>query len=161
MPEKILGLDIGGSSVKAVLLSRGFRGGCCVVGVRRIELAAADGLAEALRELFADSSFRGFSCVTALPAGMLSFRNLRLPFRDVFHQQAAERIRPDVRQLRHGRFHQRHALGQREQGMLALVFRDGDDDTVKQLRRPLDDVQMAVGERIKTAGINRGAHFSF
>jgi general secretion pathway protein L len=82
MPEKILGLDIGGRSIKAVLLSRGFRGGYRVVRVRRIEWAEPDDLGSALRELFTDPAFRGSSCVTALPAGQLSFRNLRLPFRD-------------------------------------------------------------------------------
>lgn len=82
MPEKILGLDIGGSSIKAVLLSRGFRGGYRVVGVRRIVSVDPDGLPEALRELFDDPAFRGLACVTALPAGQLSFRNLHLPFRD-------------------------------------------------------------------------------
>jgi Tfp pilus assembly PilM family ATPase len=82
MPEKILGLDIGGGSIKAVLLSRGFRGGYRVVGVSLIDLAAPDGLAQALRKLFAEPAFRGLSCVTALHAGKLSFRSLRLPFRD-------------------------------------------------------------------------------
>ena len=43
MPERILGLDIGGGSVKAVLLSRGFRGGYRVLGFRRIDTAAAGG----------------------------------------------------------------------------------------------------------------------
>jgi Tfp pilus assembly PilM family ATPase len=82
MPEKILGLDIGGDSVKAVLLSRGFRGKYRALAVRLVELAAAGGLPEALEQLFAEESFRGALCVTALPAGLLSYRNLRLPFRD-------------------------------------------------------------------------------
>ncbi len=82
MPERILGLDIGGSSVKAVLLSRGFRGGYRVLGFRRVDATAAGGPAEALEKLFADDTFRGAVCVTALHAGMLSFRSIRLPFRD-------------------------------------------------------------------------------
>ena len=82
MPEKILGLDIGGSSVKAVLLSRGFRGGYRVLGYRRIDIPAAGGPAEALEKLFTDDAFRGAVCVTALHAGILSFRSIRLPFRD-------------------------------------------------------------------------------
>lgn len=82
MPEKILGLDIGSGSVKAVLLSRGFRGRYRVLDFRLIEPASGGPLPEALEQLFADRSFRGFVCVTALPAGMLSFRNIRLPFRD-------------------------------------------------------------------------------
>lgn len=82
MPERILGLDIGVDAVKAVLLSRGFRGGYRVLAVRRIDAGEAGGLPVALQELFADQSFRGAVCVTALPAGALSFRNIRLPFRD-------------------------------------------------------------------------------
>ena len=82
MPERILGLDIGGGSVKAVLLSRGFRGGYLVLGFRMIDTAAAGGLPEALEKLFADNIFRDAVCVTAVHAGMLSFRSIRLPFRD-------------------------------------------------------------------------------
>ena len=82
MPERILGLDIGGGAVKAILLSRGFRGGYRVLGFRCIDTSAAGGPAEALEKLFADDAFRGAVCVTALHAGMLSFRSIRLPFRD-------------------------------------------------------------------------------
>lgn len=82
MPERILGLDIGGGSVKAVLLSRGFRGGYRVLGFRLIDTAAAGDLPKALSRLFADQTFRDTVCVTALPTGALSFREIRLPFRD-------------------------------------------------------------------------------
>jgi Tfp pilus assembly PilM family ATPase len=82
MPEKILGLDIGASALKAVLLSRGFRGGYRLLGFRLIDLAAAGGPAEAVKQLFADETFRGSVCVTTLPSGALSYRTLRLPFHD-------------------------------------------------------------------------------
>ena len=82
MPERILGLDIGASSLKAVLLSRGFRGGYRLLAFRMVDLDAAGGLDEALGELFADATFRGSVCVTALRSGALSYRNLKLPFRD-------------------------------------------------------------------------------
>jgi len=82
MPERILGLDIGVDAVKAVLLSRGFRGRYRVLAARRIDAGETGGLPEALQELFADASFSGTVCVTALPARALSFRNVRLPFRD-------------------------------------------------------------------------------
>ncbi|MEW6335651.1 MAG: cell division FtsA domain-containing protein [Thermodesulfobacteriota bacterium] len=81
MPERILGLDMGGGSVKAVLLSRGLRGGYRMLGFTRIDAPAGD-LQEALESLFSDPAFRNARCVTALPAGTLSFRNVRLPFRD-------------------------------------------------------------------------------
>jgi general secretion pathway protein L len=82
MPEQILGLDIGASAVKAVLLSRGFRGGYRLLAFRVVDLVAAGGLPEALGQLFADQTFRGSVCVTTLPSGALSFRNVKLPFRD-------------------------------------------------------------------------------
>lgn len=82
MPERILGLDIGGGSVKAVLLSRGFRGGYRVLGFLRIDIDAAGDLTKALSRLFADQAFRDALCVTALPTGALSFREIRLPFHD-------------------------------------------------------------------------------
>lgn len=82
MPERILGLDIGLSSVKAVALSRGWRGGYRVLDFQRIDMTDAGGPEEALQRLFADKAFRGAICVTALPAGLLSFRRIRLPFRE-------------------------------------------------------------------------------
>jgi general secretion pathway protein L len=82
MPERILGLDIGGGSVKAVLLSRGFRGGYRVLGFLRIDIAEAGDLPKALSQLFADRIFHGALCVTTLPTGALSFREIRLPFHD-------------------------------------------------------------------------------
>lgn len=82
MSERILGLDIGGGSVKAVLLSRGFRGGYRVLGFLRIDIAAAGDLTKALSQLFTDQAFRDALCVTALPTGALSFREIRLPFHD-------------------------------------------------------------------------------
>jgi Tfp pilus assembly PilM family ATPase/Tfp pilus assembly protein PilN len=82
MPEKILGLDIGAGSVKAVVLSRGFRGRHRILAVSRIELHEPGGIPEALQQLFADQAFRGSVCVTAISPGLLSFRNVRLPFRD-------------------------------------------------------------------------------
>lgn len=82
MAEKIVGLDIGAGSVKAVILSRGFRGLYRLLGARRVEIPETGGVPEALSQLFAEPAFRGAICVTALSAGLLSFRNLRLPFKD-------------------------------------------------------------------------------
>jgi general secretion pathway protein L len=82
MPANILGLDIGASALKAVLLSRGFGGRYRMLGARRIDLAAAGGLTEAVKQLFTDRTFCRSVCVTALPSGVLSFRNINLPFRD-------------------------------------------------------------------------------
>lgn len=82
LAEKIVGLDIGAGSIKAVALSRGLRGKSRILGFRRIEIPEEGGTAAALSELFADPPFRGAVCVTALPSGQLSFRTVRLPFKD-------------------------------------------------------------------------------
>ncbi|MBM4313068.1 MAG: hypothetical protein FJ122_04010 [Deltaproteobacteria bacterium] len=82
MPERILGLDIGGGGIKAVLLSRGFRGGYRVLGFTRTDIDRAGDLPQALSRLFADQPFLGTVCVTTLPTGALSFREIRLPFHD-------------------------------------------------------------------------------
>ena len=82
MAENILGLDIGAGSVKAVILSRRFRGGHRILAVRRIEIHEPGGVPEALQQLFADQLFRDSVCVTTISSGLLSFRNLRLPFRE-------------------------------------------------------------------------------
>jgi general secretion pathway protein L len=106
MPEKILGLDIGHSYVKAVLLSRGFRREYRVLGARCIDLAAAGGLAEAIKQLFAEPGFRGSVCVTALHPADLSFRSIRLPFRDErrIRQTLAFALEPLVQQPLDGLF---------------------------------------------------------
>ncbi len=100
MAEKILGLDIGAGSVKAVVLARGFRRAHRVLGVRRIDIREAGGLPEALALLVADPVFRGTICVTALPSALLTFRNVRLPFRDnkKIGQTLAFALEPLIRQ---------------------------------------------------------------
>jgi Tfp pilus assembly PilM family ATPase len=82
MPEKFLGLDIGSESVKAVLLLRGLRRAGAIAAVRRIGIAEAGGLAEALEEIFSDETFRGALCLCALNSSTFSFRSLKLPFRE-------------------------------------------------------------------------------
>ena len=82
MPEKFLGLDIGAGSVKAVLLTRSFRGGGAIEGFCRIGITEAGGVDEALRQLFSDQKFTGAICVSSLSASLFSFRNIQLPFRD-------------------------------------------------------------------------------
>lgn len=82
MPEKILGLDIGSGSVKAVLLLRGLRGGGSIAGIRRIGIAESGGIPGALQQLFSDKVFEGAVCVSSICASQISFRNIRLPFRD-------------------------------------------------------------------------------
>ncbi len=81
MPEKILGLDIGRDSIKAVQVMAGLRG----YEVTRIDLVNIDkegGTEEALKKLFESGIFTDSICITALPAKDFFFRNIRLPFKD-------------------------------------------------------------------------------
>ena len=81
MPEKILGLDIGRDSIKAVQVMAGLRG----YEVARIALVNIDkegGTEEALKKLFESNIFTDSICITALPSKDFFFRNIRLPFKD-------------------------------------------------------------------------------
>jgi general secretion pathway protein L len=81
MPEKILGLDIGRDSIKAVRVRAGLRG----YEVARIALVNIDkegGTEEALKKLFESGIFTDSICITVLPAKEFFFRNIRLPFKD-------------------------------------------------------------------------------
>ncbi len=100
MPVKIIGLDIGAKSVKAVLLTRGFRGAGTVAAFRRVETADAGGTAEALLQLFSDKTFADATCVTSLPSSVFSFRNVLLPFHDErkIRQTTAFAVEPLIQQ---------------------------------------------------------------
>ena len=81
MPEKILGLDIGRDSIKAVRVRVGLRG----YEVARIALVNIDkegGTEQALKKLFESGIFTDSICITALPAKDFFFRNISLPFKD-------------------------------------------------------------------------------
>ncbi|MBW2630660.1 MAG: pilus assembly protein PilM [Deltaproteobacteria bacterium] len=81
MPEKILGLDISSNSIKAVRVTAGLRG-YEIAGVSLIDIDEAGGTEEALKRLFENDAFKNSVCVTSLPAGSFSFRNIRLPFKN-------------------------------------------------------------------------------
>ena len=76
----------------------------------------------------------------------------------VVHQQALERIRLHVRQVPDRIAHQLQSFFQCEQGLFALVPRHRHNHAIEQFGRAFDHIQVAVGEWIKTAGINRRAH---
>ena len=124
MAEKMIGIDIGAGSVKAVILSRGFRGGHRILGVRRIEIHEAGGVPEALAQLFADRAFCGAVCVTALSPGLLSFRNIRLPFRDKkrIGQTLAFALEPLIQQPLDGVFIDYTVIGRAEPSEIFAVL---------------------------------------
>jgi general secretion pathway protein L len=82
MSDKILGIDIGEDAVKAVLVSRSFKGGYRAVAADSVSIPQAGGVAEAMKKLFENANFRGCPATTALSVRRLSFRNLSLPFKD-------------------------------------------------------------------------------
>lgn len=100
MPVRIIGLDISATSVKAVLLTRGFRKAGEVLAFRRVDAVEAGGIAEALLLLFSDRSFADAICVTSLPSSLFSFRNIQLPFHDErkIRQTAAFALEPLLQQ---------------------------------------------------------------
>ncbi len=81
MPEKILGLDIGSNSIKAVRVTAGLRG-YEVTGVSLIDINEAGGTEDALKKLLEGDPSRNIVCVTSLPAESFSFRSIKLPFKD-------------------------------------------------------------------------------
>ena len=82
MAERILGLDIGKSALKAVIVTRSFKGAGRVVAAAKIAIDEQSGPAGALERLFADGNFSGTACFSALAVRDLSFRRIELPFRD-------------------------------------------------------------------------------
>ncbi len=81
MPEKILGLDISNNSIKAVRVTAGLKG-YKIADVFLIDIDKAGSVEEALKRLFENEAFRNSVCVTSLPSGSFSFRNIRLPFQN-------------------------------------------------------------------------------
>jgi len=81
MPEKILGLDIGEDSIKAVQVAAGFRE-YHVVNSALIDIAEAGGIEKAIEKLLENDTFRSNVCVTSLSVRRFSFRNISLPFKN-------------------------------------------------------------------------------
>ena len=81
MPEKILGLDIGRDSIKAVQVMAGLRG-YEVTDTALVNIDEAGGAESALKSLFENNAFKSGICITALPSKEFFFRNIKLPFKD-------------------------------------------------------------------------------
>lgn len=87
MPQKIIGLDIGSHSIKAVQLRRTFRG-FELIGFHEREIpreegiAPSDAVAQALAELFGEGRIGGDTVITSLPGHQISARIIKLPFAD-------------------------------------------------------------------------------
>ncbi len=85
MSNRILGLEIGNSAVSAVILNSGIKGSF-VEAQARVPLEGpqdfGSNLSHALAILAEEIDITGTTCAVSLPAGSVSFRNVRLPFRD-------------------------------------------------------------------------------
>ncbi len=87
MPQRIIGLDIGTHSIKAVHLRRTFRG-FELVGFhekdipRGGEVAPSDAVAQAMAELYAEGHLSGDVVITSIPGHQVSARIIKLPFSD-------------------------------------------------------------------------------
>jgi len=87
MPQKIIGLDIGSHSIKAVQLRRTFRGfeliGFQEKEIQRDgEIVPSDAVVQALVELFGEGRIAGDLVVTSIPGHQVSARMIKLPFAD-------------------------------------------------------------------------------
>ncbi len=87
MSRKILSLEIREESIAAVLLDSGFKGSLVAsqgyVPIPADKRAGDEGLKEALQAIVDTVKPTGATCVLGIPATVVSFRNLSLPFHDV------------------------------------------------------------------------------
>lgn len=81
MPEKILGIDIGKETIKAVQVTAGLKK-YQVINSALIVIEKVGGIREAIKWLFEDDTFKSGIYITSLPVKNFSFRNIRLPFKD-------------------------------------------------------------------------------
>ena len=81
MPEKILGLDIGEQTLKAVLVAVGFKG-YEILDMRLIDIREFESTENALKTLLENDIYKNNVCIISLPVNNFSFRNIRLPFKD-------------------------------------------------------------------------------
>src|SRR5678815_3356435 len=87
MPQRILGIDLGSWSVKAVLVETSFRN-FDVIGVREVRAPAGasetkrERQLDALRQLLADGAFKADVQVVGFPGEQATTRFVQLPFSD-------------------------------------------------------------------------------
>jgi Tfp pilus assembly PilM family ATPase len=82
MPERILGLDIGPVTIKAVLLERRGKQGGRILACSAINIDACGGREASLKKLAAELQPDNVSCFASLPLAEIMFRQVTLPFRE-------------------------------------------------------------------------------
>jgi len=81
MPGKILGLDIKDDSVAAIQVASTLKG-YQITACTRVSIEGGASLENALKEIFDQTDLRSDVCHSSIPAEHVSYRNLRLPFKD-------------------------------------------------------------------------------
>src|SRR5258706_13098765 len=76
----------------------------------------------------------------------------------IIYQQSFKGANGDIFKMRADIFQHFHALIQAEQRLLCAIDHYRYRNAAKHLRRPLDDIDMAVRHRVETAGNNRVWH---
>jgi general secretion pathway protein L len=82
MPQTVLGLDIGQSTIKAVVFTRKGLTGGRILAAETIDINACGGMEPALKKLAENKSFHNTPCCISLPPNDIMFRQVSLPFRD-------------------------------------------------------------------------------
>lgn len=82
MPQTVLGLDIGQSTIKAVLLTQKGLAGSRVLAFETVDIDACGGIEPALKKLAENKSFSKIPCCIGLPLNEIMFRQINLPFHD-------------------------------------------------------------------------------
>jgi general secretion pathway protein L len=81
MPEKILGLDIGTDSIKAVQVTGGARDPR-ITDFATIGVKGEEGLEHALKAIFEDERFRSDTTIASMDSASFFYRNVKIPFGD-------------------------------------------------------------------------------
>ncbi len=82
MPQTVLGLDIGQSTIKAVLFTRNGLTGGRILAAETLDINACGGMEPAIKKLAENKSFHNTPCCISLPLADIMFRQVSLPFRD-------------------------------------------------------------------------------
>ena len=81
MPKKIIGLKINGDSIAAVQVKSGLKG-YKITACGRVLMDDNEGLENAIGRLSDQMSLEYDTCIASIPANLLSYQNLRTPFKD-------------------------------------------------------------------------------
>jgi len=82
MPQTVLGLDIGQSTIKAVLFTRKGLTGGRILATETLDINVCGGMEAALKKLAENKSFLNTPCCISLPLNDIMFRQVSLPFHD-------------------------------------------------------------------------------